>query len=403
MDTQSVKDNHIVVANGLGKSGRPIQRMLIAEGYRHVSYAAGGADAVSLCTHLLADLLLLDLQMDDIDGLGVIERLAPVLRRGRLQIIVVTRERNTDARHRALDLGARDFILEPIDPTELHLRVRNALSTSSLESALMNRSEELADAVKSQFRQLTRARGEILRHLAIAAEFNDYDAGDHTGRVGLTSATLADAYGLPPDQVEMIAVAAPLHDVGKIGVPDSILLKPGPLSESERELMRTHTTIGAAILAGSEVPVLHMAEAIALCHHERCDGAGYPYGLTRTAIPIFARIVAIADVFDALTHARPYKPAWTVQDAVAEIRAQAGKQFDPQLVERFMRLDHARLVDTVAPRERSDRVRTLRQCASFLTVGGADASPHAAPCAIRGRLSAALTNGRRPLGLLATP
>jgi HD-GYP domain-containing protein (c-di-GMP phosphodiesterase class II) len=186
--------------------------------------------------------------------------------------------------------------------------------------------------------QLQEAQLQVIHRLARAAEYRDDQTGQHTRRVGDLAADIATALGMPGEQLDLLREAAPLHDVGKIGIPDSILLKPGRLTEGEFEHMKSHTTLGARMLAGGRgLPLLEMAEEIALTHHERWDGSGYPGGLAGAAIPLVGRIVAVADVFDALTHSRPYKEAWTLRDAVTEISAQAGRQFDPVVVEAFLR------------------------------------------------------------------
>jgi PAS domain S-box-containing protein len=198
--------------------------------------------------------------------------------------------------------------------------------------------DELELQVAERTRDLQGARVEALQRLALAAEYRDDDTQQHAQRVGDLAAMLAARLGVGEELVEHIRLAAPLHDVGKLSVPDAVLLKPGRLSDDERRVMQTHTSNGAAILAGSAFPVLSLGEQIALTHHERWDGAGYPAGLSGEAIPLAGRIVAVADVFDALAHARPYKPAWPIQDAAAEIARTAGTQFDPRVVAAFNEL-----------------------------------------------------------------
>jgi putative two-component system response regulator len=192
--------------------------------------------------------------------------------------------------------------------------------------------------------ELRASKQEILLRLALAAEYRDDDTYQHTARVAHSAQLLAGEVGLDKELVRMIGLAAPLHDVGKIGIPDSILLKPGKLTVEEFEQMKTHTEIGARILEGSVSPILRMGTEIALTHHERWDGTGYPAGLRAEEIPISGRITALADAFDAMTHARPYKPAYPVRDAVAEVKRASGTQFDPRLVGVFAALDHDRLV-----------------------------------------------------------
>ena len=207
-------------------------------------------------------------------------------------------------------------------------------ANAELESRVAARTAALTDANAA----LVAAQYETLDRLARAAESRDDDTGQHTARVGATSALLARALGWPADDADRLGRAAVLHDVGKIGIPDAILLKPGRLTPPELAVMRTHAAAGTAILAGSGHALLQLAEAVALTHHERWDGAGYPRGLAGAAIPVAGRIVAVADVFDALTHARSYKAAWPAADAVAEIARQAGRQFDPQVVAAFLAL-----------------------------------------------------------------
>jgi HD-GYP domain-containing protein (c-di-GMP phosphodiesterase class II) len=179
---------------------------------------------------------------------------------------------------------------------------------------------------------------QVIQRLALAAEYRDDETGQHTRRVGELSTRIGEVLGMPDDQLVLLRQAAPLHDVGKIAIPDSILLKPGPLEPGEFEQMKTHTTRGAAMLSGRGFALLEMAETIALTHHERWEGSGYPSGLSGAAIPLVGRIVAVADVFDALTHARPYKEAWTEAEAVTEINGQSGRQFDPEIVKAFLRV-----------------------------------------------------------------
>jgi HD-GYP domain-containing protein (c-di-GMP phosphodiesterase class II) len=192
---------------------------------------------------------------------------------------------------------------------------------------------------------------QVIQRLALAAEYRDDDTGQHTRRVGELSVRIGTELGLPGDKLALLRQAAPLHDVGKIAIPDSILLKPGPLTPREFEQMKDHTTRGADMLMGPGFALLEMAEEIALTHHERWDGNGYPSGLSGSGIPLVGRIVAVADVFDALTHARPYKHAWTLEDALAEIGAQGGRQFDPEIVDAFLRVVHDDAADTARPRK----------------------------------------------------
>ncbi len=277
------------------------------------------------------DLVLLDLMMPHLDGYEVMRRLAPLTPAGtHLPVIVLTADTNPDTRRRALASGATDFLTKPFDVVEVALRVRNLLQVRKL-------AQSLEGQVRERTRDLEAARVEVVERLAAAAEYRDDDTGQHTRRVGDLAARIAAALGRPADEVETLRLAAPLHDVGKIGVPDSILMKPGRLTPDEFAVMKTHAAIGGRILAGARFPLLLTAEAVARTHHERWDGTGYPAGLAGEAIPLAGRVVAVADVYDALTHARPYKAAWSPADAADEIRRQAGTQFDPAVVAAFLR------------------------------------------------------------------
>jgi putative two-component system response regulator len=307
-------------------------------------------------------LVLLDLHMPDIDGFELMRRLGPMTgERRSIPFLVLTADATEETKRRALSLGARDFLTKPLDRIELLLRVRNLLQVQQLQDRLYEQNASLEGEVAERTHDLEQARLEILDRLALAAEYRDDDTQEHAWRIGRTCALLAQEIGRPDREVELIRRAAPLHDIGKIGIPDAILLKPGKLTEQEFEQMKAHTTIGAEILSRSRSPLLRMAERIALTHHERWDGRGYPRGLRGEQIPLPARIVAVADVFDALTHERPYKPAWPVPKAVGEIVGHAGRHLDPGVVEAFLRLDHAALLSRVRERERGlerQRVRS---------------------------------------------
>jgi HD-GYP domain-containing protein (c-di-GMP phosphodiesterase class II) len=232
-----------------------------------------------------------------------------------------------------------------------HNRQREALAAVS--RAVADGARSLEAKVAERTRELDEARAETLHRLAVAAEYRDDDTFHHTQRVGTSSAEIAACLGLSAEQIRLLREAAPLHDVGKIAIPDRILLKPGTLGPQEYEVMKTHATLGARLLAGSSSSVLQMATVIAESHHERWDGAGYPNRLAREAIPLVGRVVAVADVFDALTHDRPYKSAWSVEQAVAEIQSAAGSQFDPRVVAAFLTIHNGVAVatDTSKPQE----------------------------------------------------
>ena len=284
------------------------------------------------------DLVLLDLQMPYLDGFAVMEQLRACIAPGDfLPILVLTADVTPGAKRRALSEGALDFLTKPFDATEVILRIKNLLHTRSLHLQLQKQNEALDQKVRERTAELEIAQIEIVERLALAAEYRDDDTGEHTSRVGQTAAQIAEALGWTEPEVGLIRRAAPLHDVGKIAIPDSILLKPGKLTPQEFECMKTHTRLGAQILSGGRFSLLQLAEQIALTHHERWDGTGY-LGLRGESIPMAGRIVAVADVFDALTSERPYKKAWPRNEAIQEIQRQSGRHFDPHLVEIFLKV-----------------------------------------------------------------
>jgi putative two-component system response regulator len=271
------------------------------------------------------------------DGLAVMDELNQIAEASYLPILMLTGDVTQEAKREALSRGAKDFLNKPFHTDEVLLRIGTLLETRFLYLQIQGQNQMLEAKVRERTRELEAAQIEIIERLARAAEFRDDNTGQHTERVGQMAALLAKQIGLPDAQVALIRRAAPLHDVGKIGVPDSILLKLGRLTPEEFDLVKTHTTIGARILSGSRFPILRLAEEIAYNHHERWDGDGYA-GIVGNAIPLAGRIVAVVDVFDALTQKRPYKAAWPVGEAIAEIDRQRSKQFDPSLVDAFLRI-----------------------------------------------------------------
>lgn len=294
------------------------------------------AAALDFCLTADVDLVVVDYHMPPPDGLRFIEQHRALAARRDVPIMMVTSEEARDVRYMALQIGATDFLTKPVDNVEFIARTRNLLSLSRSRRALANRAEWLAEEVRKATGSIIRRERESILFLSRAAEHRDPETGDHLVRMATYSRLLAKSLGLDTERVELIYTAAPMHDIGKIGVSDAILLKEGPLSPDEKRAMQQHTTYGKAILDGSTSPLLQLAGDIAYCHHERWDGLGYPRGLAGTEIPLVGRIVALADVFDALVTKRPYKPAWPVDDALAYLRAQRGSHFDPDCVDAFL-------------------------------------------------------------------
>jgi len=314
-----------------------LRRLLERAGFSRLASTNDSREAVDLYTRFRPDLILLDLHMPHRDGLEVMDELNQIAEASYLPILMLTGDDTPEAKREALSRGAKDFLNKPFHSDEVLLRIGTLLETRFLYLQIQSQNQILEAKVRDRTRELEAAQIEIIERLARAAEFRDDNTGQHTERVGQMAALLARQIGLSDTQVSLIRRAAPLHDVGKIGIPDSVLLKLGKLTAAEFELVKTHTTIGARILSGSRFTILRLAEEIAFHHHERWDGNGYN-GISGSEIPLGGRIVAIADVFDALTQQRPYKPAWPVGDAIAEIDRQRGRQFDPALVDAFLRI-----------------------------------------------------------------
>ena len=293
-------------------------------------------EVVSLFTATSPDLVLLDLMMPVMDGFEVLEALKPLISaEDFVPILVLTADPSDHTKRRALGKGAADFLTKPFDAIELSLRMDNLLSRRLLHKNAQDQNRILDHQVQERTLQLAQAEIDTAQCLATAGEYRDDDTGQHTQRVGHIAAELGALLGMSEKDVALLRRAAALHDVGKIGIPDSILLKPGKLTDEEFATMKTHTSIGSAILAMHHTELLRLAAEIALTHHERWDGRGYPGKLLGQEIPLSGRIVAVADVFDALTHKRPYKEAWPVEQAAAEIRMQSGSQFDPEVIAAF--------------------------------------------------------------------
>jgi putative two-component system response regulator len=345
MEPNNYKDATILVIDDQQANIDLLEMFLADEDFYNITSTTDPRRALSLYHDIKPDLILLDLHMPHLDGFAVMQQICTsVPSHSYLPILVLTADVSADVKQRALSQGARDFLTKPLDNTEVILRIRNLLETRYLHLQLQKHNEMLEEKVQQRTQDLEAAQIETLERLALAAEFRDDDTGRHAQRVGYTASLLAEIIGWDAAQVDLMRRAAPLHDVGKIGISDSILLKNAALTKQEFELMQKHTVIGAKMLSGSKSPLLQQAECIALSHHERWDGSGYPFALEGNSIPLAGRLVAVADVFDALTHSRPYKNAWPMEEAVAEISKQGGRQFDPQVVEAFNTLKHETLI-----------------------------------------------------------
>jgi putative two-component system response regulator len=349
MDDQLLHPSRILVVDDQEANALLLQAILARAGYTSVELLGDPLTVVRRCTEQPPDLVLLDWHMPGRSGPEILEDIAFLTEEPNwMPVLVLTADIAPDTKRRALSLGARDFLTKPIDVAEVLLRVRNLLQTRYLRLELQRNNGLLHERVSQRTRELEDAKLEMLDRLALAAEYRDDATGQHADRIGHTTELLALALGIDPAEATLIGQASRLHDIGKIGISDDLLLKPGKYTADEMTEMQLHASIGARILSGSTNELLRMAEQIAFTHHERWDGRGYPSGLAGDAIPLSGRIVTVADVFDALTHRRPYKEPWPVEMAVAEILAAAGSKFDPQVIEAFARLDHATLVQPQA-------------------------------------------------------
>jgi putative two-component system response regulator len=306
--------------------------LLRRHGYANVRGTTCTADGLAILDGGGVDLLILDLHMPEMDGFAVLAALRERTGAEVLPVLVLTGDGSRAIRNRALSSGAKDFLTKPFDTDEALLRIKNLIITRFLYDALTRQNEVLEDRVRERTCELEQAQVEILSRLARVAEYYDEETADHTRRVATLSSRIARALGLSPEAATLIGTASLLHDVGKIAVPGEITRQSGPLTDAQRQAMMQHTVEGARMLSGSRFELLRQAEEIAMTHHERWDGSGYPYGLRGAAIPLAGRIVAAADVFDALISDRPYKEAWSRARALDELRRMSGKHLDPDVV-----------------------------------------------------------------------
>ncbi len=293
--------------------------------------------AITWCETNDPDLVLVDYMMPEMDGLQFIERFRRIPGKENIPLLMITADTESDVRQRALELSANDFLTKPVDKSELTSRVRNMLSLRQAQKQLADRAAWLTEEVRKATAEIVQREREVIYRLSRAAEYRDPETGAHLLRMSHYSMLIARNLGLSEIEQELILDASPMHDIGKLGTPDHILLKQGRLDADEMVIMKCHAEIGAEILKDSGSPLLQTAYQIAATHHEKYDGSGYPKGLKGDDIALYGRIIAVADVFDALTSVRPYKQAWEVSDAAQFLRDNAGSHFDPVCVEAFLK------------------------------------------------------------------
>lgn len=297
---------------------------------------ADSRKALAWVTENVPDLVIVDYMMPELDGIEFIRLMREMPGRKMVPILMITANDQKQIRYRALDFGANDFLTKPIDKVEFLARTRNMLNLNKATKHMADHASWLADEVRKATREIIVRERETVFRLSKAAEYRDPETGAHILRMAHYSMIIARELGLSEEDQQLILEAAPMHDIGKVGIPDKILLKPGRLDPEEFEIMKQHAMFGYDLLQGSSSRLLKAGAEIARGHHEKFDGSGYPRGLKGEDIPIFSRIVAVADVFDALTSERPYKKAWEVADAVQFLKNGSGSHFDPACVQAFL-------------------------------------------------------------------
>lgn len=315
-----------------------LNKILTKAGFINITTTTDSTQAIDLYKKIRPDLILLDLIMPEMDGFAVMRQLSVLNPDDYLPVLVVTAG-DESVRFKALQSGAKDFLHKPYDYLDVLLKSRNIIEVRLLYNQIKNQNASLEQQINERIKEIRDTRLDVIQRLAVAAELRDTGTGKHIFRMSRYCQLLAMAVGFTKEQGELLLATSPLHDIGKIAIPDVILLKSSALEPREFEIIKTHPILGAKILSGSDSVFLRMAETIALTHHERWDGSGYPHGIKGENIPLVGRICAIADVFDALSSERPYKQAWGFEQTMTEIKRLKERSFDPKLVDAFVDID----------------------------------------------------------------
>lgn len=332
IDLQSLENSTILIVDDQSTS-----RTILSQVIRGISpnikvvEKSNPESALEWSAQNIADLVFVDFLMPRMNGVDFIRLIKMLPDYSSVPVVMITVKKDAETRYAALDVGVADFLSKPVDAYECMARCKNLLTMRKQHLILQNRSDLLENKVRLAIAEISAREQETLMRLARTGEYKDYDTAMHLQRMALYSKVIAEAAGFSEEDANMIELSSPLHDLGKIGIPDHILLKEGALNVDEQKVMREHPIIGYEILQNSPSKYLQMGGEIALAHHERYDGSGYPFQLKGDQIPLSARIVAIADVLDALTSKRPYKEAWSMDKAFEYIKAESGKHFDPHL------------------------------------------------------------------------
>ncbi len=308
-----------------------LTKILVRKGYQNIFGTSDSRDVERLCAETGFDAFLLDIRMPHIDGYGIMTLLKTKLINDYMPVLVLTAQTDRETRIKALEYGAKDFLTKPFDQLEALTRIHNLLEVRLMHNYVRDQNIILEEQVQLRTKELYDTRREVIARLGMAAEYRDNETGNHIIRMSKYAKLLALEIGLEEEHADIILNASPMHDIGKIGVPDRVLLKPGKLDAEEWKIMQSHVNIGAKILSGHDSELMQSASLIALHHHEKWNGTGYPQGLKGEEISIEGRICAVADVFDALLSERPYKKPWTVELALSLIEEEAGQHFDPNI------------------------------------------------------------------------
>jgi putative two-component system response regulator len=315
-----------------------LEGILIEAGYKFIQSITDPREVVKVYQEFKPDIVLLDLNMPHLSGMEVLKQLHEIEQETYPSVMILTAQTDHQSKLNALEAGAQDFISKPFDLLEITLRVKKMLEIKVLNKQLQAHNQNLEELVDIRTKELQETRMEAIHRLGRAAEYRDNETGMHVIRMSRYAARLAHEIGLSKEECEIILQASPMHDLGKIGIPDSVLLKPASLDQDEWKVMQSHSEIGAKILSRGKNKLTKKARIIAQYHHEKWDGTGYPNRISGTKIPLDARIVAIADCFDALTSSRPYKKAWSIEDTMDEMDNSTGSQFDPALMGSFQKI-----------------------------------------------------------------